>query len=47
MTANILFGWVVSALILLSGFIVRIIVKVKSKSGYKEDDRTWDDFKEA
>ena len=47
MTANILFGWVVSALILLSGFIVRIIVNINSKSGYTEDERTWDDFKET
>ena len=47
MTANILFGWVVSALILLSGFIVRIIVKVKAKSGYKEDDKNWEDYKES
>jgi NSS family neurotransmitter:Na+ symporter len=47
MTANILFGWVVSALILLSGFIVRIVVKVKAKSGYKEDDKNWEDYKES
>ena len=47
MTANILFGWVISALILLSGFIVRIIVNINSKSGYTEDERTWDDFKET
>ena len=47
MTANIVFGWCVSALILLSGVIVRIIVKVKSGKGYKEDDRTWEDFKES
>ena len=47
MTANIVFGWCVSVLILLSGLIVRIIVKIKSGKGYKEDDRTWEDFKES
>ncbi|MCR5803114.1 MAG: sodium-dependent transporter [Clostridia bacterium] len=40
--ANIIFGWVLVALILCSGLIVKLIVKVKSLSGYKEDDRTWD-----
>ena len=45
--ANIVFGWAVSALIILSGVIIRIIVKVKSDKGYKEDDRTWEDFKET
>ncbi|MDO4421237.1 MAG: hypothetical protein Q4C15_04230 [Eubacteriales bacterium] len=47
MTANIIFGWCISLLILISGLIIRIIVKVKSKKGYKEDDRTWEDFKES
>lgn len=47
MTANVVFGWCISLLILISGLIIRIIVKVKSKKGYKEDDRTWDDFKEV
>lgn len=47
MTANVVFGWCISLLILISGLIIRIIVKVKSKNGYKEDDRTWEDFKES
>jgi len=47
MTANVVFGWCISLLILISGLIIRIIVKVKSKKGYKEDNRTWDDFKET
>ncbi|MBR2598496.1 MAG: sodium-dependent transporter [Clostridiales bacterium] len=47
MTANVVFGWCISLLILISGLIIRIIVKVKSKKGYKEDDRTWEDFKES
>jgi len=44
--ANIIFGWVLIALILCSGIIIKIIVKIKSKSGYKEDERTWDELKE-
>ncbi len=47
MTANVVFGWCISLLILISGLIIRIIVKIKSKKGYKEDDRTWEDFKES
>jgi NSS family neurotransmitter:Na+ symporter len=47
MTANVVFGWCISLLILISGLIIRIIVKVKSKKGYKEDDRIWDDFKDV
>ena len=45
--ANIIFGWCVVILILCSGFIVKAIVKAKSANGFKEDDRTWDDMKEA
>jgi len=44
--ANILFGWAVIALILLSGLIIKMVVKIKSSSGYQEDERTWEDFKE-
>ncbi len=47
LTANIIFGWCVSGLIIISGLIVRIIVKIKSAKGYKEDDRTWDELKES
>ncbi len=45
--ANIIFGWVLVALILCSGLIIKLIVKVKSSSGYKEDDTTWDDMKKS
>ncbi|MCQ2473817.1 MAG: sodium-dependent transporter [Saccharofermentans sp.] len=45
--ANIIFGWCVVALILCSGIIVKIIVKIKSSKGYEEDQRTWEDFKES
>ncbi|MCR5327449.1 MAG: sodium-dependent transporter [Saccharofermentans sp.] len=46
LAANIIFGWCLIALILFSGLIIKIIVKVKSSKGYKEDERTWEDFKE-
>lgn len=45
--ANIIFGWGIAILILCSGFIIRLIVKIKSGSGYKEDERTWEDFKQS
>ena len=45
--ANIVFGWVIILLIILSGLIIKAVVKYKSKSGYTEDDRTWDDFSDA
>ena len=45
--ANIVFGWVIILLIILSGLIIKAIVKYKSKSGYTEDDRTWDDYSDA
>jgi NSS family neurotransmitter:Na+ symporter len=47
LTANIIFGWCVSGLIIISGLIVRIIVKIKSAKGYKEDERNWDELKES
>lgn len=39
--ANIIFGWCIAALILLSGVIVKAIVKAKA---CEEDERTWDEF---
>ena len=45
--SNIIFGWAVIALILLSGLIIKIIVKIKSRNGYKEDSLTWDEFGNA
>ena len=44
LTANIIFGWCVIALILVSGLIIKIFVKSKEKSGYTEDERSWEDF---
>jgi len=45
--SNLLFGWGIAALILCSGLIVKIIVKIKKRSGYKEEDRTWDELKKT
>ena len=45
--SNIIFGWALVLLILCSGLIIKLIVKVKSAKGYKEDDRTWDEMKES
>ncbi len=42
--ANIIFGWCLVALILCSGLIIKLIVRIKSGSGYEEDDRTWDEL---
>ena len=39
--ANILFGWCMIAFILLSGVIIKLIVKAKS---VEEDNRTWDEY---
>ena len=47
LASNIIFGWCLIALILFSGLIIKIIVKIKSSKGYKEDDRTWEDFQES
>ena len=45
--ANIIFGWVLVALILCSGLIIKLIVKIKSKDDFEEDNRTWDELKES
>ncbi|MCR5616090.1 MAG: hypothetical protein K6F45_08005 [Saccharofermentans sp.] len=44
---NIIFGWATVLLILCSGLIVKLIVKIKSSKGFKDDDRTWDELKKA
>ena len=43
--ANIIFGWCVVGLILCSGLIVKLIVKIKSSKGFTEDDKSWDDLR--
>lgn len=41
--SNIVAGWLVMALSLVSGFIIKGAVKAKAKNGFVEDDITWDD----
>ncbi len=45
--ANILFGWLVIALILVSGFIIKAVVRLGNKKQEVEDERTWDDYSDA
>ena len=44
LAGNIIFGWVVIALILVSGLIIKAIVRAKAKSGFTEDEKSWEDF---
>ncbi len=37
-------GWLVTVLCFSSGYIIRAIIAGKKKQGFKEDDRTWDEF---
>jgi len=46
LAANIIGGWLVMALSLISGFIVKYIVRVKARNGYVEEDISWDESKE-
>ena len=41
--AQIVAGWVVSALVFLSGFIAKIVVNQKKKKGFVEDEVVWKD----
>ena len=41
LTANIIGGWLVMALSLVSGFVVKLIVRTKSKKGYVEETADW------
>jgi NSS family neurotransmitter:Na+ symporter len=44
LTANIIGGWAIMGLCLVSGGIVMIVAKAKAKKGFVEDDRSWDDI---
>ncbi|MBE6753640.1 MAG: sodium-dependent transporter [Ruminococcaceae bacterium] len=46
LTANIIGGWLVMGLSLISGFIVKIIARAKAKNGYVESDIEWDQIAE-
>ena len=41
--AQVTAGWVVSALVFLSGFIAKLVVRQKKKKGYVEDEVVWKD----
>ncbi len=44
--ANIVGGWLIMALSLVSGFIVKHIVGIRAKSGYVEENVEWDSIEE-
>lgn len=43
MWAQIVAGWVVSLFVFISGFIIKLVVRHKKKSGYIEDEIIWED----
>lgn len=43
LTANLIGGWGIMALSLLSGLIIKAVVKAKAKKGFVEEDIAWDD----
>ena len=47
LAANIIGGWVILALCIVSGFIVKIIEKNMAKNGYVPDDDVWEDTEET
>ena len=46
LTANIIGGWLIIAISIFSGLIVKLIVNKMKKKGYSEDERDWDAFNE-
>jgi len=47
LTANLIGGWLLIVLSILSGFIVKLIVRRKTRtSNYCEENRVWDDYNE-
>ncbi len=45
--AECIAGWLVSALVFASGFILRIVIKQKKKKGYVESEIVWEDDDEV
>lgn len=43
LASNIIGGWLISILVFASGFIMKLIVKAKTKKGYVEETISWDD----
>lgn len=46
LTANIIAGWLVMALSLISGFVVKLLARRMAKNGYVEEDVTWESNEE-
>jgi len=44
--SNLVGGWGMMAVVFLSGFAVRLIVRHKAKSGFAETQTAWDDAEE-
>ena len=44
LSANIIGGWLIIAISIFSGAIIKLIVHFRKKKGYTEDDRDWDSF---
>lgn len=44
LASNIIGGWAVMGLCIISGGIVKLVVNRKAKKGFVEDNRSWDDF---
>jgi NSS family neurotransmitter:Na+ symporter len=42
LTANIIGGWLVMALSLISGFVVKLVARNMAKKGYVEEEVTWE-----
>ena len=39
--AEVLGGWLISALVFAAGFIIRLVVKQKKKKGFEETEIVW------
>ena len=46
LTANIIGGWLIMGLSLVSGFIVKLVVRIMAKKGYTEGSLDWDQLGE-
>ncbi len=44
LASNLICGWLIIALTIASGFVIRVVAKKKAAKGYKEDEREWDEF---
>lgn len=45
LASNLIFGWGIMAVSLVSGLIIRLVCKIKSAKGYEEPEVSWDDVK--